>query len=460
MHPPPPCVTFLYWYKIVNVPAQYPFQGSTAKEIAESIERAVTSGELPPDALLPPVRNLAAQLGVAPNTAAAAYRALRDRGIVTTDGRRGTRVRPRPSVAPRAEPGSVVSPDARDLADGNPAADLLPDLRAALTATARAHQRAKRYGVPVVSAGLAERGRESLAAEGVPAGDLTVASGTLDAIERVLQAHLRPGDAVAVEDPGYANLLDLVAALGLRALPVPIDEAGPLPDALRTAVRRGARALVVTPRAQNPTGAAVSAERSVELRALLRTAGLLLIEDDHAAGIAGAPLHSLAGSCEHWAYARSLSKAYGPDLRIALVAGDPTTVSRVEGRLRLGHGWVSHLLQDTAAALLADPAAAAAVARAEQAYAKRRAALVAALRERGVSAYGRSGLNVWVPVRDETATVTALLAAGWAVSPGARFRLASPPGIRITVSELAPDEIGPLADAVRDALRAPTRTGA
>ncbi len=450
----------LYWYKITNVPTQYPFTGSTSKEIAESIERAVTSGELPPGALLPSVRDLAAQLGVAPNTAAAAYRALRDRGIVTTAGRRGTRIRPRPSVAPRAAAEVVAPPGARRLADGNPAADLLPDLRAALATTMRTHQRSLRYDAPVVSARLAERGRELLAAEGVPTDALTVTSGVLDAIERLLQAYLRPGDAVAVEDPGYANLFDLIAALGLRAQPVAVDEAGPLPDALRTAVRRGARALIVTSRAHNPTGAAVTAERSGELRALLRTAGLLLIEDDHAAGIAGVPLHPLAGSCEHWAYARSLSKAYGPDLRVALVAGDPTTVSRVEGRLRLGHGWVSHLLQDTAAALLADPAATATVARAARAYAERRAALVAALRERGVPAYGRSGLNVWVPVWDETAAVTALLTAGWAVSAGARFRLASPPGIRITVSGLAPGEVEPLADAVRDALRAPTARGA
>lgn len=94
-----------------------------------------------------------------------------------------------------------------------------------------------------------------------------------------------------------------------------------------------------------------------------------------------------------------------------------------------------------------DPAATA------RAYGERRDALVAALRERGVRAYGRSGMNVWVPVTDETGAVTRLLAAGWAVAPGARFRVDSGPGVRITVSPVSPAEIPALADAVAAAVR-------
>ena len=68
-------------------------------------------------------------------------------------------------------------------------------------------------------------------------------------------------------------------------------------------------------------------------------------------------------------------------------------------------------------------------------------------------------MNVWVPVPDETGAVARLLHAGWAVAPGARFRMSARPGIRITVSTLAPEEIGPLADAIAEALVPPaTRT--
>lgn len=57
-------------------------------------------------------------------------------------------------------------------------------------------------------------------------------------------------------------------------------------------------------------------------------------------------------------------------------------------------------------------------------------------------------MNVWVPVSDETGAVARLLHAGWAAAPGARFRLDTPQGVRLTVSPLTSADIGPLADAV------------
>ena len=66
--------------------------GTTAVEIAESVERAIRAREIVTGQLLPAVRPLASQLQVSPNTVAAAYKMLRDAGWVDTDGRRGTRV--------------------------------------------------------------------------------------------------------------------------------------------------------------------------------------------------------------------------------------------------------------------------------------------------------------------------------------------------------------------------------
>jgi DNA-binding transcriptional MocR family regulator len=426
-------------------------RGKGAEAIASDVEAAISAGALAPGAELPPIRELAGQLGVNANTVAAAYRLLRQRGAVETAGRRGTRVRNRPATTPRSLRGITVPPGARDLSAGNPNPALLPIAGVSTSAGAPTL-----YGDPPVSAELAEFARTSLADDGgVPAEHIAVTAGALDGIERVLAAHLRPGDRVAVEDPGWANLLDLLAALGLSAEPVRVDDDGPLTDDVARVLRRGVRALVLTTRAQNPTGAAVSHARAQELRALLvEHDDVLLIEDDHCAGIAGAPLHAMSGTTRHWAFVRSAAKAYGPDLRLALLAGDGRTVERVQGRLRLGPGWISHLLQDLAVSLWRDEAATALVHEAEVAYARTRELLRAALADRGVTSHGRSGLNVWVPVADETVSITRLLSAGWAAAPGTRFRIASPPGMRITISGLAAEDIDALADAISEAVLA------
>ncbi|GHC47776.1 GntR family transcriptional regulator [Streptomyces cinnamoneus] len=406
------------------------------------------AGKLAPGELLPPMRELAVELGVNPNTVAAAYRTLRDRGVIETAGRRGSRVRERPASTPR-ELIRVDAPEGvRDVSTGNPDPALLPPLGEALAAAAeRARRDPVLYGTPAVDTDLERMAREMFARDGVPDGPMTVTSGALDGIERVLAAHLRPGDAVAVEDPGWGSLLDLVPALGLRAVPVGVDDDGPLPEDTERALQQGARALIVTARAQNPTGAAVGEARARALRAVLaRHPQVLLVEDDHGHGIVDLPLHPLAGGTDHWVFVRSVAKAYGPDLRLAVLTGDAVTVDRVRGRQRLGHGWVSHVLQDAVLHLWRSGAVdTVAVA---GAYGRRRDALVRALRERGVEAHGRSGMNVWLPVPDETGAVARLLHAGWAVAPGARFRVASRPAVRLTVSTLAMEEIGTVADAL------------
>ncbi|MGW7592131.1 aminotransferase class I/II-fold pyridoxal phosphate-dependent enzyme [Streptomyces rubiginosohelvolus] len=427
---------------------EYRISGRRASEIAASVERGVGSGDLPPGHVLPPMRELAARLEVNPNTVAAAYRTLRERGVIETAGRRGSRVRAAPASTSRGSLRIEAPPGVRDLGEGNPDPELLPDLGPALAAAAAADAESHGlYGQAPVDPEFAAYARAALDADGVPAGRVAVTSGALDAIERALAAHLRPGDTVAVEDPGWGSVLDLVPALGLRAVPVGVDDSGPLAADVERALRSGARALVVTCRAQNPTGASVDARRARELRAVLaRHPDVLLIEDDHGHAIVDLPLHPLAGATGHWAFIRSAAKAYGPDLRVATLTGDAVTVDRVEGRQRLGPGWVSRLLQRAVLHLWTSGAVdTRAVARS---YGGRRDALIQALAERGVGARGRSGMNVWVPVSDETGAVARLLHAGWAAAPGARFRLDTPQAVRLTVSPLTEADIGPLADAV------------
>ncbi|WP_406195705.1 aminotransferase class I/II-fold pyridoxal phosphate-dependent enzyme [Kitasatospora sp. NBC_01560] len=425
----------------------YPIKGRRASDIAADVEQGVSTGRLAPGTPLPPLRDLAAELGVNPNTVAAAYRLLRDRGVIETAGRKGSRIRPRPATAPRDQIRMPVPPHARDLSHGNPDPAQLPDLTPALAAAAGAARRDPvRYGRPSADPGLLALAAEGFRADGLPAGPIAIASGSLDTIERILVTRLRPGDAVAVEDPGWGSLLDLLPALGLRAVPFRLDDDGPLPGAFADALADGARAVVVTNRAQNPTGAVLTADRARELRTVLaRHPAVLLIEDDHGHGIVDQPYESLAGAgSQHWAVVRSAAKAYGPDLRLSVAVGDPETVARVLGRQRLGAGWVSHLLQATVAELWRTDAAPA--PRVAAAYRAKREALLQALAAHGIEAHGASGLNVWVPVPDETTVLAMLVQRGWVAAPGSRFRLQSPPGLRITVTELDPAGARRLAD--------------
>lgn len=431
--------------------AQYQITGTTAGEIASSTEAAIRSGHLDSGRLLPTVRALSAALGNSPATVSSAYRILRERGLIVTDGRRGTRVAPRPPVrAPEAGPSALVAAvGKRDLALGMPDPELLPSLADAI---ARID----------LSAGLAmselERadpellelaGRAFLASD-VPAEHLAVTSGAFDAIERVLRAHLRPGDRVLVEDPVYSSVRDLLLGLGLIPVAVPIDDRGPLPEPFAAALRRGVQGLVLIPRSQNPFGAALDRERADDLRdALAEHPEVLLIEDDHAGPISGVPALSLvAAGCRHWAVVRTASKALHPDLRVAVMAGDETTIGRVEGLQALGPGWVSHVLQAAVVAIVRDPAFEATIARASETYAGRRRALLDALAERGVDAHGRSGLNVWVAVREEAPVIRALFDAGWIAQAGERFRIAAPPGVRVTIATLEESEAAEVAEVI------------
>jgi len=423
--------------------------GRTAGQIAASIETAIRDGQLTPGSQLPPIRGLAATLGVSPMTVASAFRELSRRGLLVAAGRRGTRVAAEPPLPVRTR--IFVPPGARDLASGNPDPELLPSLTEALGRIDTSPQRQLEEGK---LAALTDLAAAQFAADGIRPPALAVVGGALDGIERVLQAHLRPGDSVAVEDPGFVRAYDLLRPLGLYLEPFGVDEYGPRPERLEHALGRGARAVILTPRAQNPTGAALDDRRASELRALLGAQqDVLVIEDDHAAGVAGTPAFTV---CEpdrpNWAIVRSVSKSLSPDLRVAVLAGDATTVGRVEGRQLIGTGWVSRMLQRIVVAVWSDAAGREQLARAQETYTARRLRVIEALGRRGVAAHGRSGFNLYLPVKDEAAVVGGLIQRGWAVTGLERWRLESAPAIRITTATVKVEEAERLAADVAAAL--------
>lgn len=409
----------------------------TSEGIAGLIERRILEGDLGSGELLPTVRAHAAELDVAPATVAAAYKILQIRGVAVSDGRRGTRVRQRPALLSRLPPQSTenvreAANHLVDLSSGNPDPELLPDLAQALR---KVDSRPRLYDEPLVNRELETVARKQLAADAIDASHLTIVGGALDGIERVLREHLRIGDRVVVEDPCFAGILDLIGMLGLTAVPAAVDDEGFLPEELDHQIRTAA-AVIVTPRAQNPTGARLTEARARKLRKILATRrSTLLIEDDHAGPIAGCEYVSLVSPrVERWVVVRSVSKFFGPDLRLAVVAGDRLTIGRVEGRQTLGSRWVSHLLQETVAELWKSASVMRLVDRAARSYDERRSMLIRLLAQQGIAARGESGLNVWIEVDNEPQTVTAIAQRGWSVLPGERCRIKAPQAIRVTVA--------------------------
>lgn len=419
---------------------------TTATEIAIDIEARINDGSLRPGDKLEPVRDLSATLGVAPATVGAAYRRLRDRGLVAGRGRQGTRVAPQsqshPQIAP-AIPAGII-----DAANGTPDPNLLPDLGAAFAHAAQAPQ--AKYGDPLIVAELASAARSFFAADGVDASHFTVTSGSMDAIERILRAQgFRTGDRVGVEDPGHIPVHQVVRSAGLEVVPLPVDDQGVRPTELGAALDRGLAAIIVTPRSQNPTGAALTAERAAQLNAVISGhRDLLMILDDHAGPIAGTSYVALPAPGSRWATIRSLGKSFGPDMRLALLVGDQVTIDRVATAFGNGPGWVSHILQRAAALMLTDPATTSLVEAASAEYGRRRSLLIAELARHGVESSGRSGLNVWIPTPNEQVAVDAARTAGFAIRAADPWRITSPPAVRVTVAHLGDDDIGKLATSL------------
>ena len=392
----------------------------TAKGLAQAVSRAIRDARLLPGDQLPPIRRVAEELMMSPTTVSAAWQLLARSGTIRSDGRRGTTVADtrhgggeRYTRALRHE-----SPVSLDLSTGVPDSALLPSLAPVFAAFTEPATPSSYLDDPV----LPEL-REVLASDWpYEPEDLLVTDGAMDAIDLVTRTLLRPGDTVVVENPGFPPLLDLLEDRGVDVVGVPLDATGPDLDAVQSALSRRPAAFVLQPRGQNPTGVSMSPTRARRLATLLRGRDVLVIEDDSSGPIASSTPTSLGTWIpEQVLHVRSFSKSHGPDLRLATVSGPAALLAPLRHARSLGQGWTSRLLQRVLARLLTDADAVRQVERARGEYARRRELVVARLAERGVEVPGTEGLNIWVPVRDESAAVLRLASQGIAVTPGSPF---------------------------------------
>jgi DNA-binding transcriptional MocR family regulator len=416
-------------------------EGHTARGLARAVTAALRDGAVQPGTRLPPIRAVATQLGLSPTTVSAGWALLARSGAIRTDGRRGTTVA-------NVRDGDGGGPGryrralerqldfALDLSTGTPDPALLPKLAPALGELTTAGIPGSYLDDPVLPALM-----DVLMAQWpYPPQELMVVDGAMDGLDLVSRSMLRPGDRVVVEHPSFPPLLDLLESIGVEVVGVPVDGEGLRPEPLRAALRNGSAAVFLQPRAQNPTGASMTAGRARDLAAILSVTGLPVVEDDSAGAVAASDPISLGQWIpDQVIHIRSFSKSHGPDLRLAAMAGPRELLGEVIHRRQLGQGWSSRLLQRVLLSLLTDPVAIADVEYARDEYTRRRRALVAALTSRGVEVATGDGLNLWVPVHDESAAIVRLARQGVGVTPGTPFDV-TPGGdghVRITAGLVA-----------------------
>lgn len=461
-----------------------------ARQVVEYLRRAIDAGRLAAGARLPPIRDLARDLGVNRETVADAYRQLAALGLTESGVGRGTFVR---GGVPRRGPSSAGAVEATFVASLSRAAAaaaafpvvdydapagavrlerLVPDpalypldaYRRALEATLRAEGTAVLdYGDPRGHEGLRRLLAERLAHVGIEASpeEIILTGGSTQALAIAARAFCDPGDGVAVESPTYPGLLATLASLGLRAVPVPLAADGLDLDALEGMLARGGvRLLCTMPTFQNPTGVTSDVEHRRRLLAVAARHGVPVLEDDfqhdlRARGRPVPPLRSLdrSGQVIH---VGTFSKALFPGPRVGWLVASPASARAATALKRA---------MDLASSALVQAALARFCQAGEYDRHLRRVTRELGLRHaRGAAALARhlprgssftrpdGGLAVWVTLPDALDTLALLPAAkerGVVYTPGALFY---PDGRRSSSLRLAVGAAG--ADAVERGIRA------
>ncbi|QTD97851.1 PLP-dependent aminotransferase family protein [Streptomyces cyanogenus] len=438
--------------------------GGRRAALTRALREAVRSGRLAPGTRLPPYRSLAADLGVARNTVADAYAELVAEGWLTARQGSGTRVAERAEPLRRAVRTPVKPPRTggprHDLRQGTPDASAFP--RAAWTAAYRravqaAPSEAFGPGDPGGRRELRETLTEYLArARGVRTEPdrIVICSGFAHALRLLFGRGTREGPTaggvlrgpLGVEAYGLGFHRELLAAAGVRTVPLPLDEHGARVDALGRE-----RAVLLTPAHQFPTGGPLHPERRAAVIDWARVRDAVVLEDDYDGEFRydRRPVGALQGlDPERVIHIGSVSKSLSPALRLGWMVLPERFVEPVLAVKGDREGWASVLDQLALADFVTCGSYDRHVRRMRQRYRRRRDRLVAALAAQaphievtGIAAGLHAVLRL--PPGTERSTVKAAAWQGIALDGLAGFRHPQSPtaaGDGLVVGYAAPAE--------------------
>jgi GntR family transcriptional regulator/MocR family aminotransferase len=291
--------------------------------LEQALRAAIRSGRLAPQTRLPSTRTLAAELSLARNTVAVAYEQLIAEGYLTARTGSGTTVVGLPERPAAVTPHTPTAAPRYDLRPGSPDVTTFPVdawVRATRRALAAAPSSAFDHGDPRGRIELRSALAEYLGrARGVLADParILICSGYVQAL--ALLARLVEGP-VAMEDPGLAFHRDVVRHAGADVLALPVDDQGACTDQLGSGDLASARAAVLTPAHQYPTGVTLHPVRRHSAVAWASANGGLLIEDDYDGEFRydRQPIGALQGMApDNVVYIGTAAKTLSPALRLA-----------------------------------------------------------------------------------------------------------------------------------------------
>ena len=466
------------------------------RQIAEHLERRISLGELPPGSALPSERKLAEQLGVNRSTVVQAYEELRASGIVESLAGSGTRVsRHLWGMDPQRTPnwhryveGGAFLPNLPylrkireairrgepyvDFASGELAPELSPREAIQEAMTKHPFRESLGYGDPQ-GFGPLRIALSSFLLEyrGIAATDesILITSGSQQSLYWIAQCLLRPGDAIAIENPSYGYSLPMVQSAGIRLLGLPVDERGVRPESIEELYRRHRiRMVFLNPNYQNPTGTVMDRERKLEVLACCERLGVPIVEDDPFSLTAideeaPPPMKALDRNGTVL-YVGSLSKIAASGLRIGWLIAPHAVIGRLaDARQQMDFG-LGVVPQWVAANFLDSGALTPHLQRLRASLRTRRDALVDALRSQSLDTLEFSvpggGLHLWCAVRhpiDDDALLENGIKQGVVFVPGTVYG-AEPGHVRLTYARPPLDEIplgvAKFAEALRKTLAA------
>ncbi|MEZ5190810.1 MAG: PLP-dependent aminotransferase family protein [Schumannella sp.] len=372
-------------------------EGGLADRLYRQLSAAILGGRLRPGEPLPPSRELAAQLRVSRATVTLVYERLIAEGHCTARVGAGTFVSEdarrvpdgsRPSVWGRATgqvASATIARPAYDFRVGVPDAALFPSAawRRQLTHELDAHlARGAHYGDAaghtLLREGIAHHIGVARSVSAAP-DDVVVTAGAIQAIDLLARVLLRPGDAVAVEEPGYPPVRQVFEAHGARVITMPVDEEGADPSALPPKTRL----VYVTPSHQFPLGVVMSRSRRLTLLEWAARNRALVIEDDYDSEHRFhdrplEPLHVLDADGVV-AYVGTFSKSLVPALRIGYAIPPAGLVPALRRARELADGGGDPVAQGALGRLIASGEFAAHMRRARRTYRGRHRMLTEAL---------------------------------------------------------------------------------